>query len=1413
MGEGHRGKGKEGMPTPTATPIGGRSFASPAMIRILLTPAHSKVTPDEFELMAGAIRRVESMRLSDLPESHSRGESVASTSALGKMGEVHLSFITSYDASHSFLAPFNHHRQVLGVLGLSCINSNISLEEVEQSPAALRQLHPGAVIHRVFAFDTGAARPQTVDLSSLQNPAEAIQAVGLGRSSTANTGFSGRGTSGLVVFPAVRKDLKDVKFYLKTLLPEFVNSILDGLDLIVKGLQGKPLETPRETLEGNLNNPPASSPTSNKMIGAAGSAVGTAASRASALFSSFSAEEKKSMKGSKSSQSLNTSGPLGAGRYAKVKADYYLLVGDLWNALHTYDSCLTLLGKERALAGGQDAVWYASGLEGWAVSRYLVKRMGGTVEEKAPCLAFPLGGSKEKEKSESQLQSKAWSDIAEAYSQALTIYTKCLAPTSYLLESWKSINPDTPRDYTHPLIHTSACLAFSRLLLAIWASGGWNGETFDQLLYGGVPPALAETTRPTLAVYSQHSTASGVQRHDISGPASLAMTNSSTNGLKLLDQINLFSSLAAIFGAIGFTRKEAYAIRRLQALVVSLIAKGILLQKREVAMTSQVIRRTSEEAQTMGSMLTMTSFVGAGENSDSILVLALQICQTYGVDVQKMPVIGLDEQHILSRAAVDVKNGKRLSSPLLNRGRGSWAHAMSPVQPSDWQKYADEEQIRSGVIRAAPSFGWIQQQILILKDTLGVCEMLQDDASLLFFASILLKDFWSYLSAADQTKLKTGIEKVQSNLHSKGHETLLEYWGPLNILDDIQYLNRPQEEMQEIDSRDVAAAEKKHGPIPWDSTTNKKRSCDPNDASILVDGEMASFEVTLYNPLSIPLELEKLQLDISRSGSVGPQFEAVEDMAVVLPPISYRRITLTGTPQGEGRLYLRGIILKLSSCVERKFAFERTDGENKLHLVKLQSDWDDRWTRTKQFGIDARNSSSVDVVATSKGTVRPENRFVMMQVIPKVPRLVLQGISSLRNGNLVLLDGEERTIHLTLLNRSDLDIDHIQFRFEDDLSSEILSLLSEGHLNPVDVYDLEDDLLNRPFLSMDAPQEDRVISARQKKTFSFRLRGKLDVRSARISAQYGHIKTGKELGRDRFWSRNLLCEFQVRVVSVVAIDALEIKQVAEGDEDEEEKGDDDGTRSTTEKDQTIMVGMRVHNLYSSNVTVDWKLSNARSPLQCQIPANTTTHVYFTMPKLALSDHYLSQPIPHLIERQFILSKIQQTAEESRLIKSRFWTRFALLQLMEEHAWTIEKTGQRGEIGLGGVYVEDEQMASMLVRDDLFIRVQFDPVKVHKCQFVNLTVKIRNNTADKSIHGIFKLVPAVQERLLNLIQCTGGHLQGQLKQYPLSPGQSTELQVGLCFLSSGKFPFTLLIQGEGDHHTLKMEKRIEVVVWE
>lgn len=426
---------------PTQDPAGGRSFVSPAKCRILLTPAHPSVTPAEFEEWSSYVRSFESIRIKDLPPSTSGRSGPAPGSSLHTYGEVHLSFITSYDPQHAFLAPFAMHRQVLGVLGLGSYSAAVDKMELERAPSALRELHPNAIVHRAYMFDTEANKPSTAkpkepeeerkittddggEMSadaSVSSEDMAAQMEQLEEAATA-AGFAGRGNSGLVIFPAVRRDGKDVRFYLRTLLRDFLGSILDGLDSIVKGLEGKPLETPRETLDGL--SPTSSTSSSSSLTSSASSTAALAASRASSFFSSFGSAASSAVSASppmgggslpavlspgasndsktaasrssasksaagKRSTSLVGAGPSGAGRYCKIKADYALLSGDLWGAIINYDACMTWLGKERALAGGQDAVWYASALEGWAVTRCLIFRMSG-LEEKVSRIVTTL---------------------------------------------------------------------------------------------------------------------------------------------------------------------------------------------------------------------------------------------------------------------------------------------------------------------------------------------------------------------------------------------------------------------------------------------------------------------------------------------------------------------------------------------------------------------------------------------------------------------------------------------------------------------------------------------------------------------------------------------------------------------------------------------------------------------------------------------------------------------------------------------------------------------------------------------------------------------------------------------------------------------------------------------------------------
>ena len=521
----HRGSGAAADPlssrraikmdyTPISDLTGDLSFAAPAKIRILLTPISSaqtsggggSISAREFEKWANQIRGHTSIKLSDLPRSNAKSSGLSQDSPLYRKGEIHLSWVTSYDPAHAFLAPFNLHKQILGVIGIASAPDSAALtshsasasdtgdpSEVPSSsasstsserssttsggrlhsaPHTLRNQHPGAVIHRVFAFDTGEAIVQdeeegeaVMDLGSVEHLQDAGDSPNLNGSDLGGTGpgkddydpedevereklkalqdqlmsseagangneeasggFGSQAAGGLVVIPALRKDHKDVSFYLRQLVTDFVSSLLDGLDGVVMGLKGSALETPRETLDSGLaptmqaNGAFGATSPGGTESGSKGWEFGVAASRASSLFSFGSSNSINGVAGSRLSgavgggqmpdglaggsasnsspktlrkstlppartkhQSMGGSGPMGEGRHTKVLADYCLLAGDLWSAISYYDLAMKWMGKERCLAGGQDAVWFASALEGWAVTRALMARLGKSIEER-----------------------------------------------------------------------------------------------------------------------------------------------------------------------------------------------------------------------------------------------------------------------------------------------------------------------------------------------------------------------------------------------------------------------------------------------------------------------------------------------------------------------------------------------------------------------------------------------------------------------------------------------------------------------------------------------------------------------------------------------------------------------------------------------------------------------------------------------------------------------------------------------------------------------------------------------------------------------------------------------------------------------------------------------------------------------
>ncbi|PWN40405.1 hypothetical protein IE81DRAFT_368295 [Ceraceosorus guamensis] len=1459
--------------------VGEKSFCSPAMINILLVPAHPHVPKEEFERWSKAVKYFENVRLSDLPPSKNGARRVGSNTPLGKKGEVHISFITWYDSSHDFLSPFSVHRQVLGVLGLGTSTSDgRHRHALERAPTRLKRDHPYALSHRVWAFDIGAVRPQTMDLSSLMaavndqtEEEEDEDEAGSGsvrgydlsgnsaktsspstsspsRSKRASSGgFTGRDVQDLVVFPAVRADLKDVKFYLRTLLPEFIAQVVDNLQLAVDALQGTPLETPRETLVNALGSSSGSrsgdsgyrgegkasagqeimhrgpvSPTGD--MGTVSSPLSiplphqhaptspgpltsptSATSRASAFFSSFSSSSKStgtvdSSAASQSSspgsssvaggalataalssasstsasssaisnkvrksikrQSVGLTGPHGLGRFSKVKADAALLCGDLWSALSGYDTALGAIGRERALAGGADAVWYAGALEGWAVARVLVRRMGGSVEEKAPASSLPGGSStstvKEKDKKGSEKERDGtnekpfagtpWADIAEAYALAIQIYSKCLAPLSYLLEPAKFVTADSPRDYTHPLIHASACLAYSRFLLAIWASGGYNGEAFDQMIYGGIPPVLAETTRPTTATYIQHSTACNIQRYEIAAPASQALTHSFA-ALKPADQIFILSSSASVFGCIGFARRETYLLRQMQVVLLGMFARTITdrsaaQQDRsfadrpfvssysdDVVRTLEIARKVCDEA------YAIQPEKGAAWN---VLALAQGVLDVHGISTDVPTTKHISREHFLSRylrfdeLVSDLREDdggseeeEEAEGPEGAAKREYLRHAAG-VRAS-WGAQASLEGLGSSraesisgvsLLQDEAPFGWAEQQMALLRDTIGICEMLGDETSAVFFASLLLRDFHWLLAPSEQAHLIAAIHKATQDARlERGSRTLkVKYWGPPEPVVDIEAIpidperktfTRPAHEIRNgsgenaPDLLQLNAPAGLDNPFFWNHGSSGMSGNPANTESVNAAGtkmaavcdEPCGFVVTLQNTFSVGLEIDCIKLETS-----GADFVPDELRGIVMPPLSTHQILLTGTPTKVGTTRARGCSIALSGCAPRSFRVLNKDAKDKVQIAQ-SNELDDRRLKIKATGLDARplvlaqarmaaalqrNESSTSADVTNKKIVStPSSKIVSCQVVDPQPLLVLQSAST-PHGSLVLLDGEITTIRLQVLNAGTLPVDWIRLSFMDNLSEKMKKELNEGELNSSQAFLAEDKLLRSPVLSYSlSPRHAKhQVSPGETRELQVDVRARVGCTHLSIFADYAYVdgpgRGGLQTDEARDWyHRRLSVPLAITVLPVVELGKLEVKTLrpyeavrtlADGLKALERAGGGlpDGLADAKlferllqgRPDKECLVSFPIVNAHRNNVEVVVSLKDeayhSKLRVRRSLPQNARAQIVFPFPRLDISTEELDRPIPSLSSRQFVVPKSKSSPSEQAVARARFW---------------------------------------------------------------------------------------------------------------------------------------------------------------
>jgi trafficking protein particle complex subunit 9 len=225
-----------------------------------------------------------------------------------------------------------------------------------------------------------------------------------------------------------------------------------------------------------------------------------------------------------------------------------------------------------------------------------------------------------------------WSDLTDKLSQAINLYYK--------------FTPNSDAENSYPFVswfYTRAVLRHTSLLYAIWSAKGWGQLAFSTLLQTGLsvpPPTLTEDThsssrklkRMSYSAFQRLTIASGISRSMIADVLAQA------HGPWLLhlgsrERIAILEYIAAMYGILGFQRKEAYILREVLGCLMDMIVCG-----REESGSSKIagaglgIQGVDVGTGSQGSVGIRAIDSTAG--NDSILRVVKHICNVHGIDLE-----------------------------------------------------------------------------------------------------------------------------------------------------------------------------------------------------------------------------------------------------------------------------------------------------------------------------------------------------------------------------------------------------------------------------------------------------------------------------------------------------------------------------------------------------------------------------------------------------------------------------------------------------------------------------------------------------------------------------------------------------------------------------------------------------------
>ncbi|KAF7363484.1 hypothetical protein MSAN_01004300 [Mycena sanguinolenta] len=1139
----------------------------------------------------------------------------------------------------------------------------------------------------------------------------------------------GDNVPGLVVIPSMM-DNKKKRLYIGTLLADLCSYVLGEFGTLVQGLESPAgNEHLNSTLMPMLPPPDLPQPLDNGRKRDSLPPLPSYNNQLDFRRNSGSAFRQSTLSVPPAKKRLSSIGVASSqGRLSKVLGDFSLLAGRTEEAAIWYNDALLVFRTS------SDAVWQAAALEGMATVSIIDAWAAGQG------LNTSTSASRE-----------PWSDVFEKLSQAIALYHRFHGA-------------DGEHNYSLlAYLYCCAVLRQSSLLFSVWSAKGWGPVAFGTMLQPGpapyLPPTLSHEGLTSWANLERLNNLSGIHRSSISSVLA------QVHGPWLLhlgprERISILETTASLYACLGYRRKEAYILREVLGCILDLIVCG--REEDGLSRLSSVPLPPGTGIQGPNSSQRGNVGVRFSENVDgneSVLKLLKYVCKVLGINLDAVRMLENSE--------------------------------------------AGDTQVESANFR-----------LELCGEAVAVAEALPDYLAVAQFALSSLKTLpQSVLSAGDQYHLYTTSNRALMTAHRRGDSKSVEYWSGKPLvsinLSPLPLVRLPIEKpLSALQTRSSDIT-----PILTGGTDpflyNPRRALGQGK-SLVVQNEVLDFVIVLRNPYVFDLEIQSLSLSTS-----GVVFDS-KPVRVVIPATSFHVVTLSGKATETGPLVVRGCFVQAPGGIKREFTLPVATAEEEERISRKRAALECEVGRSKYSGLDcfpwekaSKRSSTQLAVSTTKAPLR----FLEYNVVPEQPLLRIRR-TSVTHGAVMMYNGEMQvhllslglfslmlmsrsTIRITLENVSPLPIDFLRLAFDDSTIAPAQQALATGDLSVFDTYETEYDLLHRPMFSWNK-EDAKVMPPGQKLTVNVNCYGKVGCTTGTVHVSYSYVDRptpSLDPSPKVFHTRQLSYPVMVTVYHMLechGMDILPFPSVpSELDEEQTEAGEDYRGNEAG----WCLFSVEVRNTYGLPFEVSFERvqqGGARGTTTTTVSPGSTSRMVIPIKKFILSETHLSQPIPTLSDRQFVVTKSKLSTAQEKAQRELFWYREELFKRLRGR-WREAGGSRSGDLSLRQQRMTLPMLETLRTETasiGMCLHRQEGPDKVPissiggKChppssEFVYLRTKVTNLSLTSQVFTID-------------FDCQSSpHVifEGLLRDVPigrLESGESREIETGLCFLAYGRF---------------------------